>query len=98
MTPEQQEPSGSTPSGGDETPRRGLPRIGRPLGDVMRTVGPVMSVGFAFVFSLAIGYMVGLTLDGWFDSSPWFTVIFALIGLAAGILTVYRVVRDAMRG
>jgi ATP synthase protein I len=64
----------------------------------MRTVGPVMSVGFAFLFAIAIGYGVGLTLDGWLGSAPWLTVIFLFIGLVAGILTVYRVVRDAMRG
>jgi ATP synthase protein I len=68
------------------------------MAEAMRTVGPVMSVGFAFVFALGIGYGIGIVLDGWTGLAPWFTVIFSLMGLAAGVLTVVRVVRDAMRG
>jgi ATP synthase protein I len=66
--------------------------------EAMRTVGPVMSVGFAFVFALGIGYGIGIVLDSWTGLTPWFTVIFSLVGLAAGVLTVVRVVREAMRG
>jgi F0F1-type ATP synthase assembly protein I len=68
------------------------------MAEALRTVGPVMSVGFAFIFSLGIGYGIGVVLDEWTGLAPWFTAIFSLIGLAAGILTVVRVVREAMRG
>ena len=41
---------------------------------------------------LLIGAGVGWTLDRWLNSSPWFLIIFFLIGGAAGILNLWRIV------
>jgi len=41
---------------------------------------------------LLIGAGVGWTIDHWLETKPWFLVIFLLVGGAAGILNLWRVV------
>ena len=41
---------------------------------------------------LLIGAGVGWTIDHWLETKPWFLVIFFLLGGAAGILNLWRLV------
>ena len=41
---------------------------------------------------LLIGAGIGWTIDKWINSSPWFLIIFFLLGGAAGILNLWRIV------
>ena len=41
---------------------------------------------------LLIGGCIGWILDKWLDTNPWFLIIFFLLGGAAGILNLWRVV------
>ena len=41
---------------------------------------------------LLIGAGIGWTLDKWMNTSPWFLIIFFLLGGAAGILNLWRIV------
>jgi len=41
---------------------------------------------------LLIGAGIGWTIDHWLETKPWFLVIFFLLGGAAGILNLWRVV------
>jgi ATP synthase protein I len=41
---------------------------------------------------LLIGGCIGWTIDKWFDTNPWFLILFFLLGGAAGILNLWRVV------
>ena len=41
---------------------------------------------------LLIGSGIGWTIDKWLNSSPWFLIIFFLLGGAAGILNLWRIV------
>jgi len=41
---------------------------------------------------LLIGGCIGWTLDKWLDTNPWFLIFFFLLGGAAGILNLWRVV------
>lgn len=59
-----------------------------------QTIASVGTLGLSFVFALAIGTALGLWLDrvtGW---SPWFFFTFFLLGLAAGVLNVYRTFKN----
>jgi F0F1-type ATP synthase assembly protein I len=60
------------------------------LADTVKTLGPLTSVGISFVLAIVMGAGLGLLLDRWFGSSPWCFLIFFAIGVAAGILNVYR--------
>ena len=72
-------------------------RFGESTGKSIRTAGALLTVGFAFVLAIVIGFWVGRTIDGWLGSSPWFSLIFFFLGLAAGILNVFRTVRSVGR-
>jgi ATP synthase protein I len=41
---------------------------------------------------LLIGAGIGWTIDQWLGTIPWFLIIFFLLGGAAGILNLWRVV------
>jgi ATP synthase protein I len=43
------------------------------------------SLGLQVALSIFIGYAIGRYLDGRFDSTPWLTGIFFILGVAAAI-------------
>lgn len=70
----------------DEQP----PRKASTLAETVRTLGPLTSVGISFVVAIVMGAGIGLALDKWLGSSPWGFLGFFAIGVAAGVLNVYR--------
>lgn len=49
------------------------------------------TVGVQLAVSIIIGFLMGLGLDRWLDTSPLFMLVFIFFGVAAGFLNVYRV-------
>ena len=41
--------------------------------------------------NIGVGVGIGLLLDRWLDTGPWFLLLFFVLGAAAGMLNVYRV-------
>ncbi len=64
-------------------------------GETLRTAGALSTVGLAFVFALVIGFWFGSVLDRRLGTGPILTIAFFFLGLAAGILNVYRIVSQA---
>lgn len=60
------------------------------MADTMRTLGALSTVGFSFVFAIAIGAGLGWYLDKLFGTAPWMFFLFFAVGVAAGVLNVYR--------
>lgn len=58
--------------------------------DTMRSIGALSTVGISFVVAILIGVGAGVVLDRWLGTRPWFFFIFFVLGVAAGILNVYR--------
>ncbi|MHA1598854.1 MAG: AtpZ/AtpI family protein [Alphaproteobacteria bacterium] len=56
----------------------------------MAGFGAAMRYGTELVAGLIVGVGVGLLLDNWLDTGPWFLVVFFFLGAGAGILNVYR--------
>ncbi len=50
-------------------------------------------VGIDLVASLAVGIGIGYGLDRWLGTRPWLMILFTVLGMAAGVLSVYRTVR-----
>lgn len=65
--------------------------------------GPPPNWGIAFDLGLRLGISVilglggGLLLDGWLHTSPIFTLIGMVLGIAAAMYTIWDVARSAMR-
>jgi ATP synthase protein I len=64
-------------------------------GENIRLIGQLSTLGLSFVFALVIGFGGGYLLDNWLGSTPWLSFLGFFIGLAAGILNVYRVMQVA---
>ena len=59
----------------------------------LRTLGQLSSVGMSFVLAIVMGFGGGYWLDGVLGTRPWLSFGGFFLGLAAGVLNVYRVVR-----
>jgi ATP synthase protein I len=53
-------------------------------------MGSAFKLGTELVSAVAVGTIIGFILDSWFDTKPWFIIIFFFLGTAAGILNVIR--------
>jgi F0F1-type ATP synthase assembly protein I len=60
-------------------------------------LGQLSTIGMSFVLALVLGFGGGLLLDNWLGTKPWLMFIGFFLGLAAGVLNVYRVMREADR-
>ena len=69
--------------------------LSKGTGDALRAAGALSTVGLAFVLALVIGFWFGTVLDGWLGTKPIFTIVSFFLGLAAGVLNVYRIVSQA---
>lgn len=63
---------------------------------LLRMLGVLSTVGITLVVSTVIGYFVGHYLDGRFNTTPWLTLVFLLLGIAAGFKNLYDQTRRLM--
>jgi F0F1-type ATP synthase assembly protein I len=64
-------------------------------GETIRTVGALSSVGLSFVLAIVMGAWLGRVLDNRLGTGPWLFIFCFFLGLAAGVLNVYRTVSRA---
>ncbi len=50
-----------------------------------------LRIGVELVAALIVGVAIGIGLDRWLGTTPWLMVVFIVLGAAAGILNVVRV-------
>jgi ATP synthase protein I len=56
----------------------------------LRLMGHASTLGIASVLATAIGLALGYWLDKVFDTSPWLTLIFLILGIIAGFRNFYH--------
>ena len=56
------------------------------------------SVGFSLVISTFIGLGIGYWLDRLFNTSPWLTIIFLILGIVSGFRDLIRMARRQDNG
>lgn len=109
MSQRDREPSGDRPDGGPSPSETGLSQLkarlaaarardkrsagGNRDGDASG-IGVAVRVGIELAGTLAVGVGIGWLLDRWLGTGPWLLVVFFFLGSAAGILNVYRAVRN----
>lgn len=57
-----------------------------------RKLSLLFTVGMMFPCSIAVGLVIGWLLDRLLGTEPWLLMLFALFGVAAGFVNLYRVV------
>jgi ATP synthase protein I len=55
-------------------------------------IGMGFRIGVEVVSALVVGTLIGLALDRWLGTAPWFVILFFLLGSGAGVMNVYRIV------
>ena len=54
------------------------------------SLGKALKISTEFVAAVVVGATIGFLLDNWFDTKPLLTIFLFFIGVAAGILNVFR--------
>ena len=59
-------------------------------GSNVSSFGKALKISTELVAAVVVGSIMGFLLDGWFDTKPLLTICFFILGVAAGILNVFR--------
>ena len=54
------------------------------------SLGKALKISTELVAAVVVGSLIGFLLDDWFDTKPLLTIGFFFMGVAAGILNVFR--------
>ena len=54
------------------------------------SLGKALKISTELVVSVVVGSTIGFLLDSWFDTKPLLIICFFFIGVAAGILNVFK--------
>ena len=54
------------------------------------SLGKALKISTELVAAVVVGSTIGFLLDNWFDTKPLLTICFFLMGVAAGILNVFK--------
>ncbi len=66
------------------------------LRDVLKTFAGVGQIGLTIAASTFVGIMIGYYLDKWTFKGKIFTIIFFVLGLAAGVWNAYKMFSKMM--
>lgn len=67
-----------------------VPQTGSAAG-LSGAMGIGLRVGVELVAALAVGVAIGYGLDRWLGTTPWMLALFVVLGGAAGVANVWRV-------
>jgi ATP synthase protein I len=68
-------------------------RVAGPVGRSRQSgLGFAFRIGTELVAGVVVGVAIGLGLDYWLETRPWFMILFFFLGAGAGMLNVYRTV------
>ena len=62
-----------------------------------RQLGFVLTMGFSFAAAVAVGGLLGAWVDSRLGTSPWLTVILIVLGFVAGLLELFRELKNLDR-
>ena len=54
------------------------------------SLGKALKISTELVAAVVVGSTIGFLLDNWFDTKPLLTICFFIMGVAAGILNVFK--------
>ena len=65
----------------------------RPEPAKFRKLAELSSLGLMLPSSIAVGLFFGYVLDKWLRTEPWLLIIFTLLGVVSGLLSLCRGLR-----
>ena len=67
-------------------------------GTDFRKIAEAGSIGLVLPSSIAVGLFFGYMLDKWLHTGPWMLLIFLVLGIVSGLLSLYRALKKSMGG
>lgn len=64
---------------------------------LLKNLSAVSSIGISMVLAIAICFYLGLKLDEWLGTKPWFIIIFLFIGIIAAYRNMFVIARRVLR-
>ena len=71
---------------------------GEPKGPGLRRLAEMTSIGLILPSSIAVGLFMGHFLDRWLGTHPWLLLTFTVLGVASGLLSLFRALKKEIRG
>ena len=63
--------------------------------EIYKSIAPFLNLGLQMAITIAVFILLGWWLDGKFDKSPLFTLIFSFVGIFGAFYNFFRVVAKA---
>jgi len=60
------------------------------IGSNAASLGKALKISTELVAAVVVGTTIGFLLDNWFDTKPLLVICFFFMGVAAGILNVFK--------
>ena len=73
---------------GDKEPEARMPKI--PKGEGWKKIADLSSLVLMLPSSIAVGLFIGYLLDKALGTEPWMLLIFLLLGIASGFISLFR--------
>jgi ATP synthase protein I len=61
-----------------------------------RKIGEISSIGLLLPSSIAVGLFFGYLLDKWLGTHPWMLLIFLVLGVVSGLMSLFRELKKYM--
>ena len=61
------------------------------------SLGKALKISTELVAAVIVGSTMGFILDNWFDTKPLLTICFFFMGVAAGMLNVFRAAKKLQK-
>jgi ATP synthase protein I len=68
-----------------------------PRGMDFRKIAEWSSLGLMLPSSIAVGLFFGYVLDNWLHTHPWMLLIFTILGIVSGLLSLFRALKKQLK-
>ena len=63
----------------------------------IRRLAELSSIAMILPASIAVGLFMGYLLDRWLGTEPWLLLIFTVLGIVSGLLSLFRSLKKEMK-
>ena len=63
----------------------------------LRRLAELSSIALILPSSIAVGLFFGYFLDRWLGTAPWLLLIFSVLGIVSGLLSLFRALKKEMK-
>ncbi len=64
----------------------------------LRRLAELSSLGLVLPSAIAVGFLFGYLLDKWLGTRPWLLLVFTVLGIISGLLSLVRGIKKHFSG